>query len=262
MDYGKVSPLQIRRIDALGSFVEVMATGLAIDKVLLNFVSYDKTKPSSQRMTANVSFYMDVLRAKALSDRIMNGRMARLWKKSKDAAAASNKKYPAPVFTEQGGTPAERAHREDGKALSRTLTLAPGSKKPWVLTAESGPGVPGPNGLLIVPDYGYSKPIKNPEQIIRIAMENDKMEEFAQALNAAYQTWIMAKFVPLIQPEMATKQEEWRKRMGYRSGGKSDAVSYGEAPAIPENLPEPEATEEDYRFGADDFVNESACYEE
>ena len=209
MDYNNISPQQICRIDALGSFVEVMASSLSIGKVQVNFLSYDKNKPANQRATASISFYIDVLKAKALSDNIMNGKMAKLWKKSKDAAAASNNKYPAAIFTEQGGTPANKAKRADGKALSRTMSLAPGSRQPWVLTAECGPGVPGPNGLLIVPDYGYNKATKKPEQIVRIAMDNDHLELFAEALNAAYMTWIMAKYVPQVEPRMTEQRERW-----------------------------------------------------
>lgn len=221
MNYEEISPAQIHRIDALGSFVEVMATALPIDKVCINFVAYDKTKPESERMTGNIRFYLPVLRAKALADKIMNGSMARKWKASMDKAKAAGKTYPEAVYTEMGGTPANKAKREDGKALSRTISLAPGSKKPWVLTAECGPGVPGPNGLLIVPDYGYNKPVKKAEQIIRIAMEADKLEEFAQALEAAYYAWVMAKFVPQIQKEMNDKRAAWEDK--FASGGRHES---------------------------------------
>lgn len=217
MKYDEISPAQIHRIDALGAFVEVMASALPIDKVCINFVAYDKTKPETERMTGNIRFYLPVLRAKALADKIMNGTMTRKWKASTDKAKTEGKKFPDPVYTEMGGTAADRAKREDGKCLSRTITLAPGSKMPWVLTAECGPGVPGPNGLLIVPDYGYNKPVKKPEQIIRIPMAADKLEEFAEALDAAYHTWTQAKFVPLIQKEMDDKRTAWEGK--FRAGG-------------------------------------------
>lgn len=212
MKYDEISPMQIHRIDALGAFVEVMASSLPIDKVCINFVSYDKTKPESERMTGNVRFYLPVLRAKALADKIMNGSMTRKWKASTDKAKAAGKKFPDAVYTEMGGTPADKAKREDGKCLSRTMSLAPGSKMPWVLTAECGPGVPGPNGLLIVPDYGFNKSVKKPEQIIRIPMEMDKLEEFAEALNAAYLAWVQAKFIPQIQDEMNAKRAAWESK--------------------------------------------------
>lgn len=228
MKYDEVSPYQIHRIDALGSFVEVMASALPIDKVCVNFVAYDKTKPESERMTGNIRFYLPVLQAKALADKIMNGAMNRKWKASTDKAKAENKTYPEAVYTVMGGTPADRAKREDGKALSRTLTLAPGSRQPWVLTAECGPGVPGPNGLLIVPDYGYNKPVKKPEQVIRIAMASDKLEEFAQALEAAYHAWVMAKFVPLIQEEMANKRAAWEGKFTAGSHPSSSATMVDE----------------------------------
>lgn len=223
MKYDKISPYQIHRIDALGSFVEVMATALPIDKVCINFVSYDKSKPESGRMTGSIQFYLPILQAKALADKIMNGAMNRKWKASTDKAKAEGKTYPEAVYTVMGGTPANRAKRDDGKALSRTVTLAPGSRQPWVLTAESGPGVPGPNGLLIVPDYGYNKPVKKPEQVIRIAMAGEKLEEFAQALEAAYHAWVMAKFVPLVQAEMSAKRAEWEKK--FVSGKTPDSPS-------------------------------------
>lgn len=207
MDYSKQSRLQICRIDALGAFVEVMADGLPIDKVVLNFVSYDKTKPAASRMQQNVRFYLPVLKAKALAESVFSGHMTKKWVKEMKDSKEAGRKYPNAIFTEMGGV--RNAGRQDGKALSRTITLAPGAKKPWVLTAESGPGVPGPNGLLIVPDYGYNKTVKKPENLIRIPMDHEKLEELAAAMDAAFRVWTATRFEPLVRAEMEEKNNKW-----------------------------------------------------
>ena len=228
MNYENQSRMQVLRIDAAGAFVEVMADGVAIDKAVINFVSYDKSKAGGARVTANVKFYIPVTKAKALSEKILSMRIAKAAKLSIEKAQQAGKKYPDPVFTEMGGTPAAKANRKDGKALSRTMTIAPGNKMPYVLTAESGPGVPGPNGLLIVPDYGYGKAMTRPEQIVRIPMTGDALEEFAVALDAVYQTWVQTRFVPIVQPEVTKRNLDWQARFGGNRVDSGASVDFSE----------------------------------
>lgn len=212
MKENKNSRLQVQKFDAQSSFVEVMMDALSIDRAAINFVSYDKSGQAGQRMLGSIKFYLTPTEAWALSQKIINGRMARARKKSVDDAAAAGSKYPKPIFSKMGGTNANHAKRKDGKAISRTFTIAPGSKYPWVLTAECGPGVAGPNGLLIVPDYGPGKTVSKPETIIRVPLSDESMEQFAGALDSCKKVWEMAKFLPLVQPAIAEKNEEWTKR--------------------------------------------------
>lgn len=228
MNYENQSRMQVLRVDAAGAFVEVMADGVAIDKVVINFVSYDKTKSGGSRMTGNIKFYIPITKAKALSEKILNMRIAKAAKTAIDKAQEEGKKYPAAVYTEMGGTPANKANRKDGKALSRTFSIAPGSKMPYVLTAECGPGVPGPNGLLIVPDYGYNKPVSRPEQVIRIPMTQDSLEEFAVALDVVYQAWIQSRFVPIVQPEVTKRNLNWQARFGNNRVESGASVDFGD----------------------------------
>lgn len=51
---------QIIRKDAKGCFVEVRNDTFHLDKVHLQFVSYDTTKPKGSRYVNNISIYIDV----------------------------------------------------------------------------------------------------------------------------------------------------------------------------------------------------------
>lgn len=210
--YEKNSRDQIIRVNTASTFVEVMASAISIDKVLINFVAFDKLKPQGSRQTGSISFYLDILQAKVLADSISRGTILRQGQAATKKAKEENKKYTPAVYTKMGGVPAERANRADGKALSRTMSLGPGASQPWVLTAECGPGVPGPNGLLIVPDYGYGKAVKSAEMTIRVAMTYDKLEEFGAALQAAYDVWVMTRFTCFAQPEMDRKNKVWMEK--------------------------------------------------
>lgn len=245
MNYENQSRMQVLRIDAAGAFVEIMADGVAIDKAVINFVSYDKSKAGGERVTANVKFYVPITKAKALSEKILSLRIAKAAKLSVEKAQEAGKKYPDPVFTEMGGTPAAKANRKDGKALSRTMTIAPGSKMPYVLTAESGPGIPGPNGLLIVPDYGYGKAMTRPEQIVRIPMTGDALEEFAVALDAVYQTWVQTRFVPIVQPEVTKRNLDWQARFGGNRVDSGATVDFGDEDENGENEETPAPEQQD-----------------
>lgn len=227
MKEDKSSRLQVQKFDAASTFVEVMIDSLSIDKVCINFVSYNKSGAVGDRMSGSIHFYLSVSEAWALGQRIINGRLARARKVSVDKAAAEGSKYPADIYSRMGGTPAARAKRKDGKALSRTFKIAPGTKYPWVLSAECGPGTPGPNGLLIVPDYGYGKPVSKAEMTIRVPMSDDSMDQFACALDTCKQVWAAARFQSLIQPAMDKANDEWKQRVD-NAHGSPDVTVYDE----------------------------------
>ena len=64
---------QIIRKDAKGCFVEVRNDTFHLDKVHLQFVSYDTTRPKGNRYTNNISIYIDVPEFLALSQEAASG---------------------------------------------------------------------------------------------------------------------------------------------------------------------------------------------
>ena len=64
---------QIIRKDAKGCFVEVRNDTFHLDKVHLQFVSYDTTKPKGSRYVNNISIYIDVPEFLALAQEAASG---------------------------------------------------------------------------------------------------------------------------------------------------------------------------------------------
>ena len=201
------SRTKVTRIDGQNCFVEVLTDALPIDKVAINFCSYDKSAETGGRMKDHITFYLPVLEAYALALDIMGDRLTRAWTKSTKEAAEAGSKYPKPVKSYIGGTSAKRANRPDGKALSRSMTISPGSKYPWVLCAECGPGEQE-EGKIIVPAYGYGKEISKPEMLVRIPMTQESFEEFAAAMITCWSVWTQ-RFVGLVQPTFDKQNSDW-----------------------------------------------------
>lgn len=100
------------------------------------------------------------------------------------------------LFHQMGGTSAEKLNhqgksRNDGNGESRQLKLMVGTKKRFVLSAETGPGKKDDKGL-IVPLYG-----NKPEHRIIIGMNNDELKGFALVLNAHIQAFLSAKYTKI-----------------------------------------------------------------
>lgn len=164
---------QIIRFDGKDTFFEVMANAFGIDKVQLNFRKYDATKSTGSKFTQQVDIFINVEDALVLCQDILSGKINALAEVEK----AKGAKYPAPVWQSMGGMSAERAKekglRSDGMALSRVIKLAPGSAKPFVLTAESGKGEQNTQGL-IVPRYGTS-----PDNRVMVALTVEQLKQLA-----------------------------------------------------------------------------------
>lgn len=212
-------PDQVYRIDGQNCFMEVLANASAIDKVALNFMAYDATQPRGQRGTNKVCIYLDPFEAKVLAGDILSGKLAVLAQQSRKKAKDAGSKYPEYVFNNLGGTAGNPA--ENQAPVSRQFQVFPGNTKPWVLTALSGPGKVMGTGL-IAPDG-------RPTTTIRVPLDDQKLKEFAYALNMCVDIWGMAKFLPVIQPAVDSARERTRQkiadmceRAGERSGSEPD----------------------------------------
>lgn len=192
------SPEQVCRIDGRGAFMELLTIGLGIDKVALNFVSYDTGAAKGSRVSSSVMVYLGVHDAEVFADNVLSGKMAKAGQAAKKLAADKGYKYAKEVFCSMTGTPASRSTRSDGAAMSRQLKLTPGSKQPWVLSAESGPGREEGTGI-IAPAYPGGKP----ECIIRIPLSDDALKSLALSIRSLVNLWYRAKFLPVAQEEIA-----------------------------------------------------------
>lgn len=184
----KILNKQIIRFDGKDTFFEVMANAFGIDKVQINFRKYDVSKSKGSKFTQQVDCYVNVEDALVLAQDILSGKIHAL----AEAEKAKGAKYPAPIWQSMGGMTADRAKdkglRTDGMALSRVIKLAPGSAKPFVLTAESGKGEQNAQGL-IVPRYGTS-----PENRIMVALTGDQLKQLALLINMHLNAYYSAQY--------------------------------------------------------------------
>lgn len=205
-------PEQVYRIDGRNVFCEVMASGLGIDKALVNFVEYNTAAAQGQRIKGSVGFYMPIITARRLSQDILSGRIARMGKAAREEAKKANNQYPRTVFEQLGGRPS--AFTNGGPPIARSFTIAPGSNKPWVLCAKEGPGHETKEGLIVMDKC---------ETTIRVAVDNDKLKEFAIALQTLYDVWVQLRFVPVVAPKMQLANDQRQDAVNKRKAASSNA---------------------------------------
>ena len=161
---------QIIRKDARNCFVEVKNDCFHLDKIHLQFVAYDKSRPAGQRYTSNIHIYIDVPQFLALAQEAANGSLHMRMQQYK------NERKPDALYEHLGGTSAKRLAyygrpRPDGKSLSRVVKLTAAEKSDYFFTADSGPGEENKTGL-IVPRFG-----KSPEQHVSVILTWRQLNE-------------------------------------------------------------------------------------
>lgn len=209
---------QIIRKDARNCFVEVLNDSFHLGKVHLQFVTYDKSKPSGQRATGNVNIYIDVPQFLGLAQEAASGSLHMRMQQYKQ------ERKQEPLYEHLGGTSAKRLasygkSRPDGKSLSRVFKLTVAEKSDYFLTADSGPGEENKTGL-IVPRFG-----KSPEQHISVILTWRQLNELLFATSAHYNAWLSAKYIA-----------EWRelhapKLNGNGAGDKNQRASTPPSPS-------------------------------
>ncbi len=191
---------QVLRIDGKNCFAEVMLDAAAIDKILIHMVSYNANAAAGNRLTGDVSIYINVFDALVLSGDILSGKLKKIADKHKKDAEAKaalpenngKRVYPEPAYILLGGT--SGANTSDKKPISRQFKLSGGVSQPWVMEATSGPGKTIGKGL-IAPD-GL------PTTIVRLGLDDNTVKKFAYALEMCVRLWSEAKFLPVIAPMM------------------------------------------------------------
>jgi hypothetical protein len=202
---------QIFRVDGKNSFMEVLNVAFPIGKVQFNFVEYDE---QTNKQTKKLDIYMDALQAVALAERILNGEFARM---VADAKAA--KKFNGMMvtnytsfFTDMGGISEEKVEKkfedyqkqypflQKGQAISRQFKIQTGSKYPWVLRAEYGPGKSSDTGLIV--------PQGSAPLFINLPVDADSFYKMAVAIKYSYQAYLdqyYAKFGDKLFPNEKVK---------------------------------------------------------
>lgn len=221
------NPNQIIRIDGRNCFVEALNDSFPIGKVHLGFYAYDVSKAAGSRFTNNIQIYIDIAEFLSLAQDVGNGRFTYKAKQSLEKMGTG--KYAEPIYKTMGGTSAKRLAaqgqaRKDGMGISRQFKITPGTKMPYMLSAESGAGQEDDKGL-IVPRYGT-----NPEQRVTVAMDANTLQRFALMVQMHIQSYYTAMYV--VNPGICDKQSSPQENNPYQGG-------YGQ--------PEPaEAAEYDY----------------
>lgn len=199
---------QIIRKDARNCFVEVKNDCFHLDKVHLQFVTYDQSRPAGQRYTSNIHIYIDVPQFLALAQEAANGSLHVRMQQCKKEHKSD------PLFEHLGGTSAKRLAaygkaRADGKSLSRVVKLTAAEKADYFFTADSGPGEENQTGL-IVPRFG-----KSPEQHVSVSLTWRQLNELLFTVAAHYHAWLSARYTADWAALHAPRFEE-RGRQGGR----------------------------------------------
>ena len=202
---------QIFRVDGKNSFMEVLNVAFPIGKVQFNFVEYDE---KTNKQTKKLDIYMDVLQAVALAERILSGDFAATVNAAKAAGKFNgmNVTTYTSFFTDMGGISEEKVAKKleeyqkqypfvkEGQAISRQFKIQTGSKYPWVLRAEYGPGKSSDTGLIV--------PQGNAPVYINLPVDADSFYKMAVAIKYSYQAYLnqyYAKFGDKLFPNEKVK---------------------------------------------------------
>lgn len=178
---------QIIRKDAKGCFVEIKNDCFHLDKVHLQFVSYDTTLPKGERYTNNINAYIDIPEFLALTQEAASGALHMRMQQYK------KERKQEPLYEHLGGTSARQLDkygraRPDGKSLSRVVKLTTAAKSDYFFTADSGPGEENRTGL-IVPKFGTK-----PEQHVSVILSWRQLNELLLTTAEHYRAWLAAKY--------------------------------------------------------------------
>ena len=173
-------------LNGLDTFVKLKANSFGIGKVLFAFVKFDKI---TKKKICDMDVYMDMEDALLLANDILSGKLA----KEAEIERAKGAQYPGAIWkSPMGGVTEEKAKqrglRTDGKAISRMFTISPGSRQPFVFTAEQKPGATDAKGL-IVPEPGA-----RPEVQIRVASSVEDLKKFALAIQSNINAYRAAQY--------------------------------------------------------------------
>ena len=178
---------QIIRKDARECFVESLSDAFSFSKAHFAFASYDVSRPAGHRQTNCIHIYIGMDEILEICRKLECGELRYLLQSKKKA----NDKTP--LFQWLGGTSAEKLQsygraRADGKSLSRTAQLVPGTKADFIFVADSGPGETNSKGL-IVPRFGTK-----PENHVAVSMSFETFSEMILMTRVHFCAWLTTEY--------------------------------------------------------------------
>lgn len=184
LDSMKMNPIDnvIAELNTKNTFVKVKGNSFHINKTQFSFVEFDA---QTKKLQKSVDCYMGLEESLVLCQDVLSGKLPKM----AAAEKAKGEQYPKPVWNSPlGGVNEQKAKerklRTDGKAVSRSFTIAPGSRADFVVTAMQGAGNSMPNGI-IVPDG-------KPEVTIRVACTAENLKGLALSLKAHIEAYYAA----------------------------------------------------------------------
>lgn len=196
---------QVIRIDGRNCFVEALDTAFGIEKVQLNFVSYDE---KTNKQTAIIPIYLDFSEWMVLEADVLSGRISKLAEVEK----AKGAKFPQQIFLKQGGVSAKNLkargqEREDGMSLSRQFKIIPGNKRPFMVQGEQGKGEENEQGL-IVSRYGGK-----PDDRVMVPMGSDELKQLVLMVGSKIRAYMSAQYVYMAADNIKQQKDEHEKRV-------------------------------------------------
>lgn len=184
----KSNQYQIDRKDAKGCFVESLSDFFAYGKVHFNFVSYDTSRPSGERITNFVNIYIEIDRFLEFCRKIEGGELRYIIQQKR--STGDNK----PIDEWLGGISAKKLaedgnSRTDGMSLSRVAKLLCGNKSEFLFVADSGAGEQNKKGL-IVPRFG-----NKPENHVAISLSWESLCELFLLTKEHYKAWLSSWYL-------------------------------------------------------------------
>lgn len=178
---------QIIRKDARECFVESVNDAFPIGKAHFAFATYDVNRPAGHRQTNSIHIYIGMDEILEICRKLECGELRYLLQSKKKAGDRTA------IFQWLGGTSAEKLQkygraRADGKSLSRTAQLVPGTKADFLFVADSGPGETNAKGL-IVPRFG-----NKPENHVAISLNFEAFSELMLMTRVHYCAWLTSEY--------------------------------------------------------------------
>lgn len=184
---------QIARYDSKGAFVEILNCAFSIQKLQLNFCTYNTT---TNTQTKKLPIYMDIGKALLLSSEIKNNFFQMRVKRAKSKGTYKNTPITdyTSFFEDMGGINEDRVNAkfgnikksfpwaEQGKSISRQFKIQAGKKAAWILRVEYGFGKSSDKGLIV--------PEGKPTEYINIPVTNENLKEMAILIETHYNAYL------------------------------------------------------------------------
>lgn len=178
-------------LDSQDTFLKLKANSFGIGKVQFAFVKFDKV---TNKLLDNMDVYLSLDEAMLLAHSILSGDIIKAAEKEKERCAQNNIQYPSSIWKSPlGGISEDKAKarglRNDGKAISRMFTLSPGSRQPYIFTAEQRPGTTDTRGLIVPDSNGRA------EKIIRVPASQESLQKLALSIQTNINAYITSQYV-------------------------------------------------------------------